>query len=1062
MAFLPANESKRIETLRRTGLLDSPPEPSFDDLARIAAAICETPIALVTLVDTGRQWFKARVGIDIVETPRDIAFSAHAILGSDVLVVPDAREEPRFADNPLVVGPPHVRFYAGMPLVTADGFALGTLCVLDRVPRALTPIQLEALRALGRQTMSQIAFRQAAVDLAAEVTQRRTAEQRMATAIDASASGMVMMSPDGLIVLVNREIERLFGYPRSELIGQPIDLLVSERERVMFVTRRRAFVEAPRARTIGAGLLLTARRHDGVEFPVEVGLTPIEGGERLTLATVIDLTVRRAQEARLIEHARQLATTSALQRAIVESADFSIISTAPDGTIRSFNRCAERMLGYRADELVDTKGLAVLHDESELAARAAELSMEFGCMIEPGFEAVVAKARSGEANSREWCYVRKDGTHFPVLLSVTAIRASDSEIVGFLGIGKDITEDKKSRMERDRLAAIIEATPDFVSTYDLSGGVSYLNRSARRILGVPEDADLRSAPLPPYHPAWASRRLWSEAIPSAVARGSWQGESAIIDRHGREIAISEIVIAHENDMGDVAFLSTLGHDISALKQVERMKNEFISMVSHELRTPLTSIRGSLRILESGIKGVLPDNVAKLVHIASSNTERLIRLINDILDVEKIEAGKLELVVRRLDAAKVVGAALEGLHGVASLSGVTLSSSVPPGLACLGDEDRVTQVIVNLVSNAVKFSPPGATVSIVAAMGEEGRVRFSVVDQGPGIAEADRPKLFGKFQQLDSSDTRRRGGTGLGLAISRALVLRHGGKIGVISEVGHGSTFWFELPRPVSEQAAPPHVDPLHPPLKILVVDDDLALVRILDAYLTEVGFRVLHATALAEAKRIMDDCRPDAVLLDLHLPDGDGLSLLEWMRAHPRVNDVSVIILSGRSPDGDLGGYPLLMDWIQKPFDGTQLFRALRRAARPSGVARALVIEDDPSARLVVREQLEALGIECREAADGREALSIAQTYQPDLIVLDVGLPRLDGFEVVDILRRSRHRNTPLIVYSGRELDQKDKATLSLGLTKHLKKAGNTEREFLAAVEELMEELIRTPLSTRF
>jgi signal transduction histidine kinase len=227
-------------------------------------------------------------------------------------------------------------------------------------------------------------------------------------------------------------------------------------------------------------------------------------------------------------------------------------------------------------------------------------------------------------------------------------------------------------------------------------------------------------------------------------------------------------------------------------QIDRMKAEFVSVVSHELRTPLTSIRGSLKLIEAEVKGKIPKEVMPLIKIASSNTERLIRLINDILDVEKMEAGKLELRLEPLDLGKVIGNALDGIQGMATQAEVQAASDVAPGIQLRADRDRLTQVIVNLVSNAVKFSPRGGRVD-VSAVPAGNRVRVNVSDRGPGIPEAQRHKLFGKFQQLDSTDSRKKGGTGLGLAISKAIVLQHGGAIGVEAREGGGSTFWFELP-----------------------------------------------------------------------------------------------------------------------------------------------------------------------------------------------------------------------------------------------------------------------------
>ena len=820
---LAQNEPGRIAALLESGLLDTPPTPEYDDLALVAAAICGTPIALVSLVDTHRQWSKAKVGLEASATPRALSFCGHAILQADVFEVCDASGDERFCDNPMVLHDPGFRFYAGAPLVTHTGFALGTLCVIDRQPRKLTAQQKGALAALARRVTAQIELQQSERLLATEVRARKAAEE--------------------------------------------------------------------------------LARHQALE---------IQGA-------------------------------SALQRAILESAEFTVIATDPSGVLRSFNACAERLLGYRADELVGKESPARLHDPAELAARATGISKELKRPVPAGVEVLFAKARQGGSETRTWSYLRKDGTRFPVQLSVTALRGSEGGLIGFLAMGKDVSE---------------------------------------------------------------------------------------------------------------------------LQAVERMKTEFVSTVSHELRTPLTSIRGSLRILEAQIKGPLTEGALKLVKIANSNTERLIRLINDILDIEKIEAGKLELKLRKLDAALLVEKALESLRGMADAAGVYLAPQVARGLLFTGDEDRMIQVLVNLGSNAVKYSNRGDVVLISAVPRPDGHLRFSVTDRGPGIPATEQKKLFGKFQQLDSSDTRKRGGTGLGLAISKAIVEQHNGVAGVWSQLGRGSTFWVDLPgissspsssnlvgigaqpeRAVAEEAPAPGLQ------RVLLVEDDPDVAQVVTLFLRSEGVQVDRVASIAEAKQAVEGAAPALILLDVGLPDGDGLDLLAWLRERPATQDMPAIILSGSARDDDPMGGALMVDWLQKPIDGPALAMTLRRALRGTGGIKALVIEDDLSARQVLVEQLHHLGVLTVEAGTGPEALRLAQNEQPDLLILDVGLPLLDGFDVVGILKQGRHRNTPLIVYSGRDLGPKERKALTLGITRHLTKASGTKEEFLSCVKELLQEI---------
>ncbi len=393
---LPPNEAERLRALHQYQILDTLPEQVYEDLTRLAAQICGAPIALVSLIDAERQWFKARLGMESSESERALSFCAHSVATGEMLVVSDAHRDDRFFDNPSVLGDPFVRFYAGAPLITPRGHALGTLCVIDRRPRNLSDMQLDMLRILGRQVMNQLELR----------------------------------------------------------------LLVAERE-----------------------------------------------------------------------------------------------------------------------------------------------------------------------------------------------------------------------------------------------------------------------------------------------------------------------------------------------QMERTRSELISIVSHELRTPLTSIRGSLGLIEGGAVGEVPPAMAPLIQVARNNTDRLIRLVNDALDLQKMEAGRLELRKAALDAAELVGSAVSGIEGMAAGAHVQVETKIEAPLRIDGDPDRLVQVLTNLLSNAIRVSPRGGRVVVLVEPSTYGRVRLSVRDEGPGIAEKDLPRLFGKFQQIDGTDGPVRGGTGLGLAICKGIVEEHGGRLGVFSRLGEGSTFWFEIHSP---------------------------------------------------------------------------------------------------------------------------------------------------------------------------------------------------------------------------------------------------------------------------
>jgi PAS domain S-box-containing protein len=611
------------------------------------------------------------------------------------------------------------------------------------------------------------------------------------------------------------------------------------------------------------------------------------------------------------------------------------------------------------------------------------------------------------------------------------------------------------RASEARKAAILEASPDGVLLLDGDGRLLELNPAAERTFRLSSaeavGRDFLSLALPASLPAGARERV--AAALDAPAGRSTRLESPCLRADG-SVFPAELTIARVPGDGPRRFTAFV-RDITERKEVERMKNEFVSTVSHELRTPLTSIRGSLGLLEGGIMGELPPQALDMVRIARTNTERLIRLINDILDLEKMDAGKLELKLAVLDCAELVEATLSGVQGMADGAGVPLRAEVEGAPKVRGDKDRLIQVLTNLVSNAVKFSPRDAPVTVRVVEEAGGRVRFSVVDRGPGIPEEKRGRLFGRFQQLDGSDTRSKGGTGLGLAISQAIVEQHGGRIEVESEEGRGSTFTFSVEAATPAGAEAPVAVPRDESrYNVLVATADGELSTLLRGLLSHEGYRVVRAASLAEAAEAVEASPPDALVVDTQMPDGQALDWVRRLREQPRTRELPVLALSGRSAEGEGVGMPLWVDWMTKPLEETRLLKALRYAMRRPGQARVLVVDDDAATRRVLCAQLERLGVQVFEAADGESAVALARETPPDLIVLDVGLPRLDGFEVVDILRQGKGRATPLIVFTGRELSRMDQRQLTLGITRHLTKARSSEEELVASVRELLNGLL--------
>ncbi|NBW11749.1 MAG: response regulator [Caulobacteraceae bacterium] len=454
-------------------------------------------------------------------------------------------------------------------------------------------------------------------------------------------------------------------------------------------------------------------------------------------------------------------------------------------------------------------------------------------------------------------------------------------------------------------------------------------------------------------------------------------------------------------------------DISERRRIEQLKDEFVSTVSHELRTPLTSIAGSLGLLSGGAAGPLPEKAARLIQIAQSNSQRLVRLINDILDIEKIESGKLRLELAPLDLREIAERSIEGVQGYARELGVVVTLGEAEAAPVRGDADRLIQVVTNLLSNASKFSPAGGTVSVTVDR-ETRLARLSVIDQGPGIPESFRARIFSKFAQADGSDTRAKGGTGLGLAIAREIAERHGGRLWFESAEGEGATFHLDLPLADLPVATAEDDGP-----RLLIVEDDPDAADILREMLERDGFAADIAGSTRDALVAIRRTRYDACLIDLQLPDADGISLIREIRATPGAADMPVVVVSADAAHGKARGRSLeVLDWLEKPVDQSRLRAAVTAINRRKGDARPVVLHVDDDVDI-----LEVTAAALSDAADIRPAESLAAARamlakgKPDLVILDLGLPDGSGLELLGDLGDGAGSTVPVIVYSAQEMD---------------------------------------------
>jgi PAS domain S-box-containing protein len=442
----------------------------------------------------------------------------------------------------------------------------------------------------------------------------------------------------------------------------------------------------------------------------------------------------------------------------------------------------------------------------------------------------------------------------------------------------------RSRVQEER-ARFFDLSLDLLAIFGFDGAFEQMNPAWERVLGYPL-AELKARRLielvhlddrASTQSEWQRLRLGGAAV---------DFENRYLGRDGTYRWLSWRAVGIPGRQRIYA----IARDVSERKKLDQVKSDFVSVVSHELRTPLTSIRGSLGLLAGGVVGEIPERARELIEIAAKNSDRLVRLINDILDVEKVESGAMTFRFQLVELAALLTQAVEGYQAYAQPFDVRFALLEPlPAVRVRADPDRLLQVLANLLSNAAKYSPRGGTVEIALAR-RAGRAVVSVIDHGKGIPPEFQPRVFERFAQADATSTRQKGGTGLGLAISKAILERHGGQIGFVTSPGAGTTFSFELPEWGGDgpPVEPPPVA-ARPGARILHVEDDPDLRQVVAA-IVEPEAAVERAGSLEEARSLLAEERFDLVILDLALPDGSGLELLPFL--HGLIPPTPVVLFS--------------------------------------------------------------------------------------------------------------------------------------------------------------------------
>lgn len=788
------------------------------------------------------------------------------------------------------------------------------------------------------------------------------------------------------------------------------------------------------------------------------------------MAASEDLPPKRESGRKTVESMRQeaLLKTGALQDAIFNSAYFSSIATDEKGVIQIFNVGAERMLGYTAQEVVDKITPADISDPQELIARAAALSAELDTPIAPGFEALVFKASRGIEDMYELTYVRKDGSRFAAIVSVTALRDAQDNVIGYLLIGTDNTArkqveaaqallDQQLRDQQFYTRSLIESNIDALMMTDPSGIISDVNQQMIALTGRSR-AELIGAPCNNF---FTEPDLADAAIARVLTENTVNNyELTVRAKNGEETVVSYNAATFHNRDHELQGVFASARDVTERKRFDhelqqknielvhasRMKSEFLATMSHELRTPLNSIIGFSEALKDGLIGPMSDRQTEYIGDIFASGEHLLSLINDILDLSKVEAGMMTLELEAVDLKRLLSNSLSIVREKASTHDIRLELELGDGLGEAELDVRKTkQIVYNLLSNAVKFSARDGCVTLsahrvsrdavgrmagnwptrcfpLAAGDHEEFLEICVTDGGLGIAEDDMGKLFQAFSQIDSSLARKFEGTGLGLAMVKQLAELQGGAVGLASATGQGARFavWLPLGAWAGSADMPVQPAPLSLPsvsvaaarLALIVEDDDRAaeLVRVL---LEAEGFSVLRVASGEEALILAPQHVFSLITLDIQLPGINGWEFLLRIREADNLANVPVVIIASLI-DSNMaltGGASAV---LQKPVSRAQLRHSLANLGlEPAShhTHTILVVDDDPTAVESIVALLPAPSYAVVRAFGGSEAIALAQQLHPDVILLDLMMPETSGFDVVAALQHDRQTaEIPIVV----------------------------------------------------
>jgi len=731
-----------------------------------------------------------------------------------------------------------------------------------------------------------------------------------------------------------------------------------------------------------------------------------------------------------------------------------------DGKFRFVNPQFQKYTGFSEDELLDKESLGIVHPEDRERVRKNAVDMLKGNRLSP----------------YELRYIVKGEEILWATETVTSIQYRGKRAV--LGNFMDITERKQVEEElhqaKEKFQALVEESPLGVSMLRKDGHYQYVNPKFVEMFGYTlEDFPTgrewftKAFPDPEYRSqvisTWVTNAKSSKRgeVGSQVFTVTCKdGSEKIVQFRPVALETGDYFVIYEDITGRKRAEEALKQKMEELRvayqklqELDQMKDSFLSTVSHELRTPLTSIKSFSEILLNYDED--KETQKEFLNIIREESDRLTRLINDFLDLSKIEAGRMQWETVELSLSEVIQTAVNATQALAAKTNLSVDVEVSPDLPTITcDKDRLVQVVTNLLSNAIKFTPEGGMIQVKAQTlnGSKPKrasdmVMVSVSDTGIGIAPKDYKSVFEKFKQVGDTLTDKPKGTGLGLPICKEIVEHYGGRIWVESELGKGSTFFFALPIMPKTEAKVPKAEKEEAKViiergkTILVVDNEAHIRRFLGHELTKKGYHVLEASGGKEAIDLARKSHPDLITLDVMMPDLSGFDVTAVLKNDPGTKDIPILIVS--VTEDKEKAYKLgANDYVTKPFKIEILIDKVNQLLRDAQ-KKILVVDDDKNLVKSIKYQLRKRGFATYVAYDGKRALEKVESQPPDLILLDIIMPEIDGYEVMkELKRKPGTADIPIVVMTGVDIDGGRVRALSVGATEYLTKSGGFDKMF--------------------